>query len=137
MVAVAAPLAPVLSDAVIVQVPVVFGAVNKPELLMIPQLTVHVTASPPLSVAVNCRVVPSVTFTVTGLTVMILPPSPVTVILTGAEEETVPVLASAACTTIRCEPDAIAMDTSKVLLLLCTILGAPSTQSFMYFAVPL
>ena len=137
MVAVAVPFAPVLSDAVMVQVPVVLGAVNIPELVMDPQLVVQVTARPPLSVAVNCWVVPSVTVAVEGLTVIVFVVAVVTVMFTAVEEKTVPVLASAACTTIRCEPAAMATDTSKVLVLFCTALEAPSRNSFIYLAVPL
>jgi hypothetical protein len=62
---------------------------------------VQVTARPPLSVAVNCWVVPSVTVAVEGLTVIVLDVELETVTYTAVEEYTVPVLASAACTTKR------------------------------------
>src|SRR5690349_5529269 len=102
-----------------VQVPVVPGAVYRPELVMVPQLALHVTASPPLSVAENCWVAFGARVTLEGLTVMVFPPPPdVTVMLTGEELITVPVVASAACTTIRTAPVANVMVLSNVLVLL-------------------
>jgi hypothetical protein len=61
----------------------------------------------------------------------------VTVIVLAGDETTVPVEASAACTTIRWLPAARLTFVSNVLVLLCTVPETPSTQSFIYFAVPL
>ena len=127
-----------LSAAVMVHVPVVLGAVYRPELVMVPQLADHVTGSPPLSVAENCCVALGVRLTLDGLTVIVFPPpAAVTVMLTGDDEATVPVVESAACTTIRTAPVAKVIVTSKVLVLLWVVLGIPLSQSFMYLAVPL
>lgn len=61
----------------------------------------------------------------------------VTVIVLAGDETTVPVEASAACTRIRWLPAARLTYVSNVLVLFCTVPEIPSTQSFMYFAVPL
>ncbi len=113
---VAVPVAPVLSEAVTVQVPVVFGAVYKPDVDIVPQEADHVTASPPLSVAENCCVLPSATVALDGLTVMVFVVLELTVNVICGDEYTVPVMASCACTTITCEPAGKVRYVSNVLV---------------------
>ena len=102
IVTVAVPLLPLESVAVTANVPVVEPAVYRPLLVMVPPVADHVTARPALSVAVNCWVPPGRKLVDEGLTVTVTVP-PVTVIFV-ADVKTVPVVASFACTSIRCAP---------------------------------
>jgi hypothetical protein len=109
--------------------------VNIPLVVIVPQLTDQVTLSPPLSVAVNCCVVPSVTVAEDGLTAIVFPV--VTVIVAVDDEYTVPVAASAAWTRIVWVPAAKVTLVSNVLVLLWTVPATWSIQIFIYVAAPL